>query len=444
MNSILIRNGHIVYPWGVFNGDILILDGKVASIGKSIVYGSVEKINASGKLVLPGVVDIHVHMREPGLEYKDNFENGTRDAAQSGVTTVLEMPNTLPPVDTVERFREKKSILSKKAYCDFGLYGVIHDNSVNEVEKLINEGAVGFKVFLGPTTGGIKPPSQKTLIEALTITSKYRTTVAFHAEEWDLVEYFTNEVLKQNRNDPLVHLDSRPPICEELAIHRVGLIAEYTKAPIHIVHISSCEGTSALKYLKERGIDITGETNPHYLLLDTGDYEKYGSIMKVNPPVRGGKHRECLWKAVYSGVIDIIASDHAPHSIEEKTRDMMSASSGYPGVYTLLPLLLTSALNNQLDLTKIPRLLSHNPAKRFNLYPKKGCLTPGCDGDVVIIDPSREWVIDKEKMYCRNKLTPFDKWRAKGFIEYTILRGTIIYSYGEVFSKPFGEFIKLF
>jgi len=442
LNSILVKNGNIIYPWGIVNGDILIIDGVVKCIGKSIEYNGVEKINAKGKIVLPGVVDIHVHMREPGLEYKDNFENGTRDAVQSGVTTVLDMPNTIPPVDSVERFRYKKSVLSNKAYCDFGLYGVIVDDNIEELEKLIDEGVIGFKVFLGPTTGDIKPPSLETLVKALSITSKHRVIVAFHAEEWSLVEYFTKETLKMNRSDPLVHLESRPPICEEIAIHKIGLIAKYVNAPVHIVHLSSYESVKSIQYFKEIGVDITCETNPHYLLLDIGDYEKYGSLIKVNPPIRGGLHRESLWRAIRNGVIDIIASDHAPHSVDEKTRDIWSASSGFPGVYTLLPLMLNSAFNNQIDLTMIPKLLSQNPAKRFRLYPRKGCLIPGCDGDIVIVDPGREWIIDKEKMYCKNKLTPFDKWRVRGYIEYTILRGTIVYNNGELIEKPIGKFLK--
>ena len=442
METLVIRGGRIVLPTGVIEADIVVEEGKIKAIGRNLEVLNAKVLDASGKLILPGVIDVHVHMREPGLEYKDDFANGTRDALQGGVTTVLEMPNTLPPVDTRERFLEKKKLLESKAYVDFGLYGVIHDGNIEEFEAMVNEGCIGFKIFLGPTTGNIPPPSQPVLYEALSKSGKYKVPLAFHAEEWDLVKYFTEKVKSSGRTDPLVHVDSRPPICEEIAIYRIGLMARETNAIVHIVHMSSCGAVDALKKLKNMGVNVTGETNPHYLLLDITDYKKYGPAMKVNPPVRGGRHKECLWKAVRDKVIDIIASDHAPHSVEEKTRNMWEASSGFPGAYTLLPLMLDAALRGLIPITYIPLLMSEKPAKRFHLYPRKGCLIPGCDADLVIIDPSREQVIDKNKMFCRNKITPFHGWRVKGVIEYTILRGNIVYENGVVTDKPLGVFLK--
>ncbi len=442
MSTLLLRNGHVVFPWGVLDLDILIEDGVVKSIGRNIEYRADQVIDVSGKIVLPGAIDVHVHMRDPGLEYKDNFQNGTRDAAQGGVTTVLEMPNTVPPVDTRTRFLEKRRLLESKAYVDFGLYGVLHDNNVDEFEEIVKAGAVGFKVFLGPTTGNIPSPSTHTLYEILAKSGKYDVPIAFHAEEWELVDYFTKRELSSGSSDLLVHVRSRPPICEELAIYRVGLLARETKANIHIVHMSSCEALEAVKSLKRMGVNVSSETNPHYLLLGLEDYKKYGSIIKVNPPIRGGKHRECLWKGLRSGDIEIIASDHAPHSVEEKMKNMVEAASGFPGVYTLLPLMVDKALRGELSLSRVVEVLSMNPAKKFRLYPRKGCLNPGCDGDLVVIDPGREWVVDKEKMFCKNKITPFHSWRLKGVIEYTILRGNVIYEDGELIDKSIGIFVK--
>ncbi|OYT38272.1 MAG: allantoinase [Desulfurococcales archaeon ex4484_58] len=438
--SLLIRNGNIVLPWGVWKGDLLIEEGKIAGIGRGL-RGAEETIDASNKIVLPGVIDVHVHMREPGYEYKDNFENGTKDAASGGITTVLEMPNTNPPVDSSKRLLEKKTLLEKKAYVDFGLYGVIHDKNIGEFEKIVDAGAVGFKVFLGPTTGNIPPPSLPTLYEAMIKSSKYDVPLAFHAEEWDLVKYFTEKARETGRKDPEVHIDARPPICEELAIEKIGILARKTGANIYIVHVTSCEAIHALeKYIED--LHVTGETNPHYLLLDVEDYRRYGSIMKVNPPIRGGIHRKCLWDALMKGILSIISSDHAPHNVDEKMKDIWSSASGFPGVRTLLPLIIDQALRGKIPLTMIPRILSLNPAKKFKLYPRKGCIMPGCDADLVVIDPSMEYVFDKEKMFCKNKITPFHGWKLRGLIEYTILRGEVIYSRGEVIDKPLGTFIK--
>jgi len=441
LTSIVIHDTHIVFPWGILDGDVLIENGRVKAIGRSLERAG-EKINGYGKLVLPGVVDVHVHMREPGLEYKDDFRNGTRDAVSNGVTTVLEMPNTLPPVDNAHRLMEKKKLLESKAYCDFALYGVIHDHNIDKFEEMVEAGAIGFKIFLGPTTGEIPPPPLNILYMALKKSGEHGVPIAFHAEEWELVKYFIDVSKSSGRDDPLVHVDSRPPICEELAIMKIALIAKHTNADIHIVHISSCEALDALRYAKKIGVNVTGETNPHYLLLDTSDYEKHGSLIKVNPPIRGGVHRECLWKGVLDNSIDIIASDHAPHSIEEKNRNIWEASSGIPGVSNLLPLMLHQALINKISLTKLVQLLSFNPAKKFKLYPSKGCLNPGCDADIVLIDPGGETVIDREKMYCKNKINPFHGWRLRGRIEKVLLRGEIIYDNGVLREEPYGRFIK--
>ncbi|WFO74662.1 allantoinase AllB [Desulfurococcaceae archaeon MEX13E-LK6-19] len=443
MSNLLVRGGHIVYPWRIIEGDILIENGVVKAVGKSIPRpNGVEVVDAEGMLVLPGVVDIHVHMREPGLEYKDDFTRGTLDALMGGVTTVLEMPNTLPPVDTRERLVEKAKLLEPKAYVDFGLYGVIHDGNIDEFKPMVEAGAIGFKIFLGPTTGDIPAPSTPTLYEAMELSKETGVTLAFHAEEWSLVKYFTEKIKTSGRIDPEAHMDSRPPICEELAIRKLAVIAKHTGARIHIVHMSSCEAVEALRQAINEGVDITGETNPHYLLLDSRDYKKYGTLIKVNPPIREPWHRECLWKAVKNNIITIIASDHAPHSADEKKRDVWSAPGGFPGVATLLPLMIDQALRNNISLMKIPELLSLNPAKRFNLYPMKGCLEPGCHGDIVVIDPNKETVIDKNKLHTKHKLTPFHGWRLKGMIKHVILRGTLVYSEGETIDKPTGKLVK--
>ncbi len=441
MSSILVRNGYIVYPWGIVEGDILVEDGIVSAVGKCLEADGVDVVDASGMLVLPGVVDHHVHMREPGLEYKDDFRRGSLDALSGGVTTVLEMPNTLPPVDSVERFYEKKRLLEQKAFVDFGLYGVIHDSNLDSFEPLVEAGVIGFKIFLGPTTGNIPAPSTPTLYGAMVKASRMDVVLAFHAEEWSLVEYFTERVRASGRVDPEAHMDARPPVCEEVAIKKLSTIAKHTRAPIHIVHVSSCEAVGAIENAQREGVRITGETNPHYLLLDSRDYSRYGTLIKVNPPIREPKHRECLWRAVKEGVLTLIGSDHAPHTLEEKQRDIWSAPGGFPGVATLLPLMLDQALKGRLELTMIPKLLSENPAKLFKIYPKKGCLYPGCDGDLVIVDPNGETVIDKDRLHSKHKYTPFHGWRVRGVVKKVVLRGHVVYDNELFIEKPLGTFI---
>jgi len=440
--SILVRGGTLVLPEGLVRADVLIEDGVITAIGKGLsAQGVDERLDASGKLVLPGVVDEHVHMREPGLTHKDDFANGTRAAAAGGVTTVLEMPNTLPPVDSKKVFDEKRRLLEPKAFVDFGLYGVIHDLNADNFEELVHAGVVGFKVFLGPTTGDIPPPNDGTLYEILLKSAKYGVTIAFHAEDWELVKYFTSRVRSSGRNDPLAHLEARPPICEEMAVLKLVLLSKRTGGRVHVVHVSAAESVEVIKHAIYEGINVTAETCPHYLILSAEDYSKYGCLIKVNPPIREKHHQLALWKALKEGIIHTLGSDHAPHTREEKLRDVWEAAAGFTAVQTFLPLMIDQALRGNLPLPKIPKLMSENPAKLFGLYPRKGTIMVGSDGDLVIIDPNSETVVNAEDLYTKSPVTPFIGWRLKGRVEYTILRGHIVAINGKVVGEPRGRWL---
>lgn len=443
--SLLIRGVRLISSSNIKDGiDILVIDGRVEALGRGLSRpNGVEVLDAKGLLAFPGAVDEHVHMREPGLEYKDDFLHGTMAAAAGGVTTVLEMPNTLPPVENKNILLEKAKHLSGKAYVDFGLYGVVHDGNIDEFEELVYSGAVGFKIFLGPTTGNIPAPNDGTLIEALSKSAKMNVPIAFHAENWDLVKYFTEKVKATGRMDPTAHTDARPPICEEEAIQRLILYSKHTGGRVLIVHMSAKEGVELLRRAKELKLNVWGETNPHYLLLTVKDYEKYGVLIKVNPPIRDESHQRELWRAVLDGTITHIGSDHAPHSREEKEKNVWEASAGFHGVRTLVPLMIDQALRGRLPLTKIPELLSENPARLFNIYPRKGTLTIGSDADIILVDPRGETVLREEDLYAKNPLSPFIGWKLRGIIKYVILRGTIIAKNGKiVVEKPLGEWIK--
>ena len=440
----MVRGGTVVLPSGTFRADVLIEGGTISAIGRDLSSNGFDVLDATGMLVLPGVIDEHVHMREPGLEHKDDFTHGTMAAAAGGVTTVLEMPNTLPPVEDAKKLEEKTRLLSTKAYVDFGLMGVLHDGNADAVEEMLNAGAVGFKAFLGPTTGNIPPPSDGTIYEVLEKSARLGFTIAFHAENWELVKLFTERVRSSGRSDPLAHVESRPPICEEEAIQRLILYAKRTGGRVHIVHMAAAEGVELLRRARAEGVSITGETCPHYLLLSTEDYAKYGNLIKVNPPIRDRSHQRELWRGVNDGTISALGSDHAPHTTEEKTKDdVWSAASGMIAVQTFLPLMLDAALRGKMPLTKIPELMAENPAKLFGVYPRKGAIAVGSDGDLVVVDLNAETVIEKENLYAKHPLTPFEGWRLKGKIAYTILRGMVIAKDGKVVVKePRGTWIR--
>jgi dihydroorotase len=442
MTSILVRNGLVVTSTGIYQLDVRIEDGLITEIGRGLAASGVEEvIEARGHYVLPGVVDEHVHMREPGLEYKDDFEHGSKAAVKGGVTTVIEHPNTIPPVDTPSRLREKAEILKSKAYVDFALTGVLHDGNTHLFEDILAEGAVGFKVFMGPTTGNIPPPSDSSLYEILSKSAKHNTRIMFHAEDHALVVYFTEKARKLGEN-PILHRDARPPVTEVYSIAKIATIAKYTGGKPHIVHVSSIDALEAVLNARKLGVDITAETCPHYLVLGEEDYSKYGSLVKVNPPIRGGIHREKLLEAVAKGYFDAIGSDHAPHTPEEKSKSIWEASAGFAGVQTMLPLMLDLAIRGYIPLTNIPKLLSENPAKLFKLWPFKGSILPGASGDLVIVDPNTEFVITPEWLEYKYKISPFIGWRLKGRVKHVVLRGSIVVRDGELTGVKTGVWLK--
>lgn len=441
MSSLLVRNGTLVTSRGLIKADIRIVDGVITEIGYDLMRGNAENvIDATGLLVFPGVVDEHVHMREPGLEYKDDFEHGSRAAIKGGVTTVIEHPNTIPPVDSASRVEYKAKLLETKAYVDFALLGVLHDGNIHEFEDMLRAGVVGFKVFMGPTTGNIPPPSDPSLYEILSKSSKTNTRIMFHAEDHSLVTYFTNRA-KAMGDSPELHDDARPPIAEAYSIVKIASMARYTGGKVHIVHVSSREALREIKRAKESGVDITSETCPHYLLLDKRDYARYGSLIKVNPPIRGLEHREALLEAVKSGFFEALGSDHAPHAPEEKQGSIWGASAGFPGVQTLLPLILDLALRDIIPLTLIPRLLSEGPARLFKLWPFKGGIHLGASGDLVIVDPSREFTITRDWLEYKHKISPYIGWTLRGVIRYVVLHGEIIVEDNSIIAKR-GRFLQ--
>jgi allantoinase len=310
--SVVVKNGNIVTPTGVFRASVFVSDGKITGLGEGVRDRGAEVIDADGMYVFPGFVDEHVHFREPGLEVKEDFETGSKSAVAGGVTTVLEMPNTIPPVSDVKELRLKDSIVRGKAFSDYGLYGVLTDYSLDELEELFDAGAVGFKAFLGPTTGDIAPPSDATVYKALEKSAAKGFPIAFHCENRQLVEHF-EKLARERGEHPLVHLYSRPAVCEVESVRRVVYLAQKTGGRALIVHISSGETVSFLE--REHLPNVFTETCPQYLFFDSRDYERLGTLIKVNPPIRGPDDREMLWEGIRRGVIKTLGSDHAPPHI---------------------------------------------------------------------------------------------------------------------------------
>jgi dihydroorotase len=426
--DLIIRNGTIVSPDAIVAGSIAIKDGRVLAVGADEAMPQArESFDAGGLHVLPGAIDVHVHFRDPGWPHKEDWATGTAAAACGGVTTVFEMPNTNPPTGTAETLAAKHETAAKKACVDFGLYGLLGEDTIAHVSALVDGGVIGFKLFMGNTFGKIPSPSTGAMLEAFEVVAPTGKRISLHAETNSIMERRQQRLMLAGRRDPMAHIASRPAVVAIEAVSRAAVLAEWTGARIHIVHISSAEELRPLRDAKARGVDITGETCPHYLLLSTDDYHRMGGIIRVNPPVREARNREPLWSALADGTIDLIATDHAPHTPEEKTRnDIWAVDAGFPGVETQMPLMLTEVNRGRMSICDYVRLSSFNPARLWGLYPRKGAIQLGSDADLAIVDLSRNHTLDDSAMHSRSKISPFNGRRVQGLPLHTLVRGRFV------------------
>jgi dihydroorotase len=425
--DLVIAGGTIVTPDRTFMGDVAIDKGVVVSVGlPGTAPAARERLDAKGLHLLPGAIDVHVHFREPGYTHKEDWETGTAAAAMGGVTTVFDMPNVDPPTATPKALALKLEA-AKKAYVDFGIYGLLAEDNVDQLEALIDGGVAGFKCFMGNTFGNLPSPSTGAMLEGFEILAKHGYRCSLHAETASIMAWRQKKLMAAGRNAPLDHLSARPAVVAIEAVARAAILAEWTGARIHVLHISSADELRPLREAKARGVDITGETCPQYLIHDTNDYARLGSLIRVNPPVREPHHKYELWQALRDGTIDMIATDHAPHTPEEKTKnDIWTADCGWPGVETQMQLMLTGVHEGKLTISDYVRISAYNPARAWGLYPHKGALSPGSDADIAIIDLCREQTIDQEQLASRSKITTFQGMRTKGLPIHTLVRGRFV------------------
>ena len=426
--DLVIHGGQIVSPETIIAASIAIKDGAVLAIGAADAMPPArDYLDATGLHILPGAIDVHVHFRDPGYPQKEDFGSGTAAAAFGGVTTVFDMPNTLPTIATRETLAEKHAIARAKAHVDYGLYGVLGEESLEHVADLIAGGIIGFKLYMGNTFGRIATPSTGAMLELFEIVAPTGKRVSLHAETNSIMVRRELRLREAGKTAPLDHLKSRPAVVATEAVERAATLAEWTGARIHILHISSAAELRPLAEAKARGVDITGETCPQYLMLSTEDYERCGGVIRVNPPVREKENQDPIWRALQSGVIDMIATDQAPHSIEEKTRpDIWTVDCGFPGVETQMPLMLTACLQGRGSVCDYVRWSAANPAKVWGLAPLKGSLSVGSDADIAIVDLDRPWTIDDAQTQSTAKISPWHGMQASALPIHTLVRGRFV------------------
>ena len=426
--DLVIHGGLVVSPDTTTGASLAIKDGLIVALGAATAMPPArETLDATGLHILPGAIDVHVHFRDPGYPRKEDFASGTAAAAFGGVTTVFDMPNTLPTVATPEALAAKHAMAGAKAYVDYGLYAVLGEDSLAHVEGLIAGGIIGFKLYMGNTFGRIPTPSTGAILEGFEIVAPTGKRISLHAETNSIMERREARLRASGRVDALAHLAARPDVVAVEAVARAAILAEWTGARIHILHISSAAELRPLAEAKARGVAITGETCPHYLMLSSADYAAMGGIIRVNPPVREASNQAPLWAALHDGTIDMIATDHAPHAIEEKTRPAIwDVDCGFPGVETQMPLMLSALADGHGTLQDYVRWSAENPAKAWGLFPRKGALRVGSDADLALVDMARPWTIDDAAIQSRAKISPWHGRRLSALPIHTLVRGRFV------------------
>lgn len=410
--------------------DIGVKNGRITAIGSLSANSAGEVIDCTGLHILPGVVDSQVHFREPGLEHKEDLQTGSLAAVLGGVTSVFEMPNTSPLTTSAETLADKVKRGTHRTHCDFAFWvGGTRDNAkdVRELERL--PGAAGIKVFMGSSTGDLLVEDDEGVASILRNT---RRRAAFHSED----EFRLRE--RENlriANDPSSHPVWRDEIAALTCTQRLTRIARETGARIHVLHISTAE---EIEFLKDYKDVATCEATPHHLTLCSEDYKTLGNLIQMNPPVRDARHRDGVWHGIEQGVVDVLGSDHAPHTLEEKQKPYPASPSGMTGVQTLVPIMLDHVNAGRLSLERFVDLSSHGPNRIFGMS-RKGRIAVGYDADLTVVDMKRSVMITHEQAGSKAGWTPYHGKTVTGWPVGTIVRGNKVMWEGEIVNPSLGE-----
>jgi dihydroorotase len=426
--DLLITGSRLLTAKGLVRSSVAIDGTKVVKIGKdaSMPRASEYLKLPSSSLLLPGVVDVHSHLRDMDLKHKGDFASETQAAAAGGITFAVDMPNSRPPTLSAEAFEEKKRIASGRVAVDFGLNLGVYGNE-DELSKVEENIAYG-EIFVGPSTEG-QTVGYPELSRALRIIARTGKPACIHAEDPELLL----EV-----SEPYDHGASRPPEAEHRAVSRVLSLNESIGARLHFCHISTSRALSTIAQYKNRGMDVTCEVTPHHLILGEDVTRDLGPLAKMNPPLRGAADVGSMLEGTRSETIDIIASDHAPHTLDEKSSGLGKAPSGVPGFETFIPSVLTYMMENSIDPVAFVRLANQGPARIFSI-PQKG-FGVGRDADLVVLDTKRR-VVDPDSFLSKARYSPFQGRKLKFWPVKTLLRGEIIFEDGDIIIKDRGHFI---
>ena len=434
--SVTITDVKILLGEEIVEGGISIQDGRIDKIGRKALLAKPEKrIDGKGLIAVPGLIDAHVHLRDMELAYKEDFSSGTLAAAAGGFTSILDMPNTKPPTSSSERLLEKIDRARAAIHVNVGFYATLAE-SANELHRMAGAGAIAFKLYMNEPEAWHHNPER--LLSSLEQSRSLGLRVACHAETGERVAKIQAERQASGRSSVRDFARAHAARFEAEAVRAITDLARRAQSRIHVCHVSTEQGLRAISRARKTGTPVTCEVTPHHLVLNRRDLNRRGGLAVMVPPLRRPSDARALWRSTLRGHIDIVASDHAPHSLEEKTSgDTWQVRPGIPGLETTLPLLLTKVNRGEISLNRLVPLLAENPARIFSL-PRKGRIAAGMDGDVVLIDPKERFRIDSSKFYSKAHFSPFDGLECIGRPAVTIVSGHVVYDRGEIIEKNRG------
>ncbi len=418
MPSLLIRNARVAREDGtVVDGDVYCENGLIARIDRQIDVNADESVDSKGLLLLPGVIDPQVHFREPGKEYKEDLASGSRAAAKGGVTSFLEMPNTDPPTVDQATLDDKLARAARHSLVNYGFFIGATAANLDEINRA--RPTCGIKIFMGSSTGSLLVDREEDLER---IFANGTRLIAVHAEDEARIRARRQQFA--GRGDAAVHSEIRDNECARLATAKALTLSKKYRRRLHILHLSTHEEVELLR--QDKPAWVTAEVIPNHLLLSVDDYATLDTLVQMNPPIRTCADNEALWQGLHDGVIDFIATDHAPHTLDEKHAGYPRSPAGMPGVETSLPLMLTAMRAGKCRLAEIQRWMCRAPAEAYRI-PNKGRLIPGYDADLTLVDVERYRPVRNEELYTRVRWSPYAGKELTGWPQYTIVGGRIVY-----------------
>lgn len=437
--SLLVSSGTVVGPHGLEQADVLVIDGSISAVGAVGTFGGADEVlDATGLLVLPGLVDAHVHVREPGLTHKEDFATASRAAARGGVTTMVVMPHDDPLTVDAETLREKALLGRARSCVDFALTGAVGHSNVDAIAALSEAGAVSVEVMASAYPSALGPVNSWDLVRIMKAARAAGLIVGVFCCDDSIVTGATRDLKQAGYNDMAAHAASWPVLAEEVGVAAVCEMALRSGARVHLRQLSTGSAIELAHQARARGADLTVEVNPHHLVLTCKDAEQAGSRLKVVPPLRSPWEVEALRNAVRRELIDLISSDHAPHARAEKQAerdDVWAVPPGFPGLETMLPLML-----DMFGVERVVELACWAPARRFGL-PRKGRVWPGFDADLALVDPEDDWVVRAAELESRAGFSPFEGRRFRWRLRHVLVRGQLAVSDCEVVAGSAGRMV---